>query len=423
MGSLGLKVASTALSLFSAVLLARTLGAEGFGVYAYVMALVTLIALPAQAGLPTLVVRETAKSQAGQRWGLMRGLWRWSNWLVVILSVPLTLISCAIAWLMSEYFRPDYLKTFYLGLALVPLIALGNIRGAELRGLRKVVQGQMPEAIFRPGLFVMLIAIAYIVFRQELTPTLAMALHLLAAGLAFMMGAWLLFRARPIPLRYSPMPEYETHIWWRTIMPLTLISGISVINAQADILMLGWFRSAQEVGIYRVAASSVGLIGFGMAALTSVVAPHFAKLYAQADLIRLQRLVTRSAQAMLLLALPVFFAFTFLGEKLLSLVFGAEFSAAYLPLVIMAVGNLVSVFMGSVGALLNMTGHERDSARGAMFAAVANILINALLIPLWGGIGAAIATAVSLVIWNVVLWRAVKLRIGISSGALSHLLK
>lgn len=423
LGSLGLKVASTALSLLMAVVLARSLGAEGYGVYAYVMALVTLLALPAQAGLPTLVVRETSKAEASHHWGLMRGLWRWSSRVAITLSLILMIIAWAIAWLVSDHFPPEYINTFYYSLALVPLVALGNLRGAALRGLRKVVQGQLPETILRPGLFVLMVVVAYGIFSQDLTPVLAMALHVLAASLAFLVGAWLLFRARPLPLSNSPQTEYQTSAWVRTILPLALISGISLINAQADILMLGLFRNAEEVGVYRVAASAVALIGFGMTAITSVVAPHFARLYAQADMSSLQHVVSRSAQAMLLLALPVFLAFTLTGKPLLTLIFGAEFSAAYLPLAILAMGNLISVAMGSVGALLNMSGHERDTARGTMIAAVANIALNALLIPCWGAIGAATATAGSLAIWNFILWRSAKVKIGISSGVFGHLIK
>lgn len=421
LGSIGLKIVGTGLSLLMAVVLARSLGPEGYGIYSYVLAIVTLLALPAQAGLPTLVVRETSKAEARNHWEIMRGLWRWSSAVALFLSFILVLFAFTAATLAPNYFESGYLDTFYWALMLVPLIALGNIRGAALRGLRKVVQGQLPETIIRPGLFVLIFFLFSMTFPQKLTPSIAMATHGLAAGFAFLIGAWLLYRARPMPLRNSQGVEYQTSAWVRTLIPLAVISGISVINAQADILMLGWFRSAEEVGIYRVAASAVGLIGFGMAALTSMLAPHFARLYSEEDACGLQRTVTLGTRAMMALALPVFLVFTLAGAPLLTFAFGEEFSSAYLPLVILSIGNLISVAVGAVGALLNMSGHERYTARGTLIAATVNLLLNSLLIPFWGVVGAALATSGSLALWNLLLWRTAKARVGISSGIIGRL--
>ncbi len=102
LGSLALKLASTALGFILVILLARSLGPEGYGVYAFVFAIVSLLAIPTQLGLPQLVVRETAKAQAAERWGLMRGLWRWSTlvvWLFsfVVLAVSPSLVSGSLA--------------------------------------------------------------------------------------------------------------------------------------------------------------------------------------------------------------------------------------------------------------------------------------------------------------------------------------
>jgi len=72
---------------------------------------------------------------------------------------------------------------------------------------------------------------------------------------------------------------------------------------------------------------------------------------------------------------------------------------------------------GSVGMLLNMTRYERDTAKGLAVSAILNVVLNLLLIPLLGIIGAAIATAVSLITWKVLLWWVVRWRLGINSLA------
>jgi O-antigen/teichoic acid export membrane protein len=76
--------------------------------------------------------------------------------------------------------------------------------------------------------------------------------------------------------------------------------------------------------------------------------------------------------------------------------------------------------MGSVAFILNMTGHERDSAWGISAAAGVNVLLNLALIPSFGIEGAATATAASLAIWNIILARRVFQRTGLVSTAIGR---
>jgi O-antigen/teichoic acid export membrane protein len=96
--------------------------------------------------------------------------------------------------------------------------------------------------------------------------------------------------------------------------------------------------------------------------------------------------------------------------------FGAEYAAAYVPLAILTVGQLVNAGKGSVASLLNMTGHERDTSRILIMAAGMSLALNFSLTPMLGAIGAAIATAATLITWNVVMVRTVRRRIGIRAS-------
>jgi O-antigen/teichoic acid export membrane protein len=83
-------------------------------------------------------------------------------------------------------------------------------------------------------------------------------------------------------------------------------------------------------------------------------------------------------------------------------------------LVILCVGQLVNASIGSVGSLLNMTGHERDTMMSVIVGASVNVVLNLVLTPQFGPIGAAIATTVTLIVWNLIMWHKVSTRIGIS---------
>lgn len=419
MGSIAIKIGGTAVGFALAVVLARTLGPEGYGVYAFVLSLIMLLAIPAQVGLPALLVRETAKAQAKDAWGLMRGLWRWSNVFVALFSVLMVTIGALTLWLAGDWLGEDRWWTLAVGLALVPLLALANVRGAALRGLRRVVLGQLPESILRPGLVLaMVLGAVWWWNGGALTPAAVMGLHGLAAFAAFVVGAALLLRARPPEIRAAPQPEYEARYWRRAAMPLAMLAGLQLINAHTDIIMLGIIRSDEEVGVYRVVVQVATLVVFGLQAINQVLQPYFARLHAQGELDRLQRLVTYSARVILLLALPPVFVMVAFGGPLLEFLFGAEYRLGSLALAILALGQLVNAAMGSVGMLLNMTGHERDTVRGVAIAAATNVVLNLALIPPFGLEGAAAATAATLLIWNLMLRYYVRIRLGMESSAI-----
>jgi O-antigen/teichoic acid export membrane protein len=177
-----------------------------------------------------------------------------------------------------------------------------------------------------------------------------------------------------------------------------------------------------EIGNYRVAAQISISASFGLQAVNLVVAPRFAALYAKGDMTRLQHLVTASARVILTMNVGITLGYIFLGRFFLRLVFGPAYLRAYIPLLILLVGEVVNSAVGLVGMLLNMSRHERDTAKGLAISATLNVVLNLILVPLLGIIGAAIATAVSLATWNILLWCAVRRRLGINSLAVPILL-
>lgn len=414
-GSAGIKAANVLLGLALAILLARSLGPAGYGVYAFALSLVNLLAVPAQVGLPQLLVREVAKYRYQGEWHLLRGLLRRSNQIAIAFSFALATGGAAVAMILSTRADLRTLETFLWALPLIPLIALGNLRGAALRGLKCVIQGQVSELILRPGFLLLLAGTA--LWFGVLSPSSAIALHALAAGLAFGIASVLLVRYLPTQVA-AATPVYETRVWLRSMLPLSLLAGMQIVNNQIDIVLLSVLTTSEEVGIYRATTQASRLIIFFLIAVNVVIAPYISQLYASGDMERLQRLVTTSARAILAATLPAALSLIIFGEGILKVAFGPEYAPGHIPLAILSAGQLINAAAGSVGLLLNMSGHERDTARGFAVATIINVVLNVLLIPRFGIAGAAIATAASLAIWNILLCRQAWVRIGIQSTAI-----
>jgi O-antigen/teichoic acid export membrane protein len=274
----------------------------------------------------------------------------------------------------------------------------------------------MVELGLQPALAVVAIGAVFALWPDWRLPQVAMGLQVVVAGILLVIGLVLL--ASRLPGRAKGIrARYHTRHWLGRLMPFTLLGGAGLLIMQADVLILGLFRPAEEVGIYRVAVQGAMLVTFGLQAVNAVTPPEFARSYRQGDRDRLQKLASSSALLALLFALPVGLIFIAAGGSILAWVFGSGFAAGHLPLAILTIGQMGNVAAGSVGYLLNMTGHENDTARVMVLACVLNVGLNLALIPPMGATGAAVATALSLAFWNVVLYRLARKRIAINPSA------
>jgi len=412
----GLRMTNLALRLLLAIVLARVLGPEGYGSYSIALALVTVLAIPVQMGLPVLVERETARAQAVADWPMVNTVWRWSFLMTSGLSL-LVILCLSLLLVTAPRLFPENLEPLLLsGMLLIPLLALSAIRGAALRGLRRVVLGQLPEALVLPVVFLTLFSL--MAWLLEPSPQLAMLSQLSAASTAFVTGAWLLHRARPAGTRDAGLKPGASRAWLSSVFTLALVAGLQLLNSQVGVLLLGYFSSAGEVGIYRVAASAVVLVPMVLQVVSVICAPQFARLYAQGDMAELKALVTRSSRLIAVLSLPVVCAYLALAAPLLQLCFGTAYLQGEVALRFLVAGQSVNVLTGCVVALLAMTRNERTTLRGLSLASVINLALCLLWIPAHGMDGAAAALAVSMASWNLVQWWSAWRTLGVDASPL-----
>ncbi|MBA7669783.1 hypothetical protein ES703_77917 [subsurface metagenome] len=298
-GSALIQMTNRLLALALGIVLARGLGAEGYGVYAYAFALLTLLMVLAELGMPTLIMREVAAMEARQDWSHLRGVLVRAFQIVFTTGVVVAAVAALILWQCSEGMSARQSKTLAWVLVLLPLAALTKTMSAALRGLQHVVKSQAVEMLVRPVLVLLGVGFLFMFVPDMRLPQYAMAAQLGGAVVALCVAAAMLYRYLPQPV-HATTTQYQTRQWLASAMPLTLIGGAGIINNQTDILMLGFFRTPEDVGIYRVAMQGAALVAFGLQAANAVIAPQFACLYAQSDQARLQRLVTASARVILL---------------------------------------------------------------------------------------------------------------------------
>lgn len=401
------------LTLVVGILLARGLGVQGYGIYGIAMAVIAIGGVPAEFGLPKLVVREVGAAAATKDLPRLFGVIRWADRACWLVSAVVAGGIGAGVLLLLGLVDPLVGYAILLGLPTIPFVALAKVRASALQGLHHIALGQTATNLLRPLLFAALFA-TWLALAGGATAQSAMALNSLTAAAA-LLAAHLWLRPR-LPRERPPRVAEDGRQWLRSSLPMAVSDGVLVLHMQLAVLLVGILSSATEVGLFRIAASIVTLVGAPVLLINTVVSPVMAQLNAQGDHRRLQHLCTRSAQGtttgVLLLVLPLLFW----GSDLISLLFGAEFAPALPALLVLSAANLINAMFGPNAILLTMTGQEGRVTRAMLIALLISLAVAFAAVPAAGGVGGAISVLSWVLVWNVLVWNDARRLLGIETS-------
>lgn len=406
------KLMHTGLTFLTAILLARITGTEGYGAYAFAISWVTITTLLGMLGFDKLIIREISKYLSDKKYGEGRGLLKKADHIVWAISAGVALLMVIIGLLLIQYNDPKLGYALLLAIPIMPMLALMRLRQSAMEARKLAGYGNFPELVIMPGLLILAIGAGYMYWQSDFTAYHALVLQWVAAGFALAIGHFQVRRHVMEQIQQAE-PVYQTRSWIYEALPLVLISGLYVINANTDTLMLGFLRDSSDVGIYAAANKATSLIVFIQLAVNKTLSPNFASLYHQNQLKELQHLVTRSVRWMSAASATMAIVLIIAGPLYFWL-YGPDFSEGYTPLIILCGAKAITATMGSVSFLLIMTSHQKIAARNVGIAALLNIILNISLIPVYGVVGAAIATALSLIVLNLMQTIAVFQKVGVN---------
>ena len=302
------------------------------------------------------------------------------------------------------------MRNFWIAAAAVPIVALFMLGGAVMRGLGHVMTSML-VALIQPLLLLAALLIATQVFRAHVSSSDALWLYLGAAvgALVLVVALW---RRCERALDRVPKPDYRTSEWFGTATLLMFASGLVYLQGRTGVIISGLFLDARQVGTYAAMERVSDAALLGLVSVNLLAAPSFAALHAlgrRSELRRHARLAAWGSTAFMLAAVLPLVVF---GKSILRL-FGDEFVVGYPVLLVLLGGVAVSAMCGSVGLLLSMTGHQRDTIVAACASLCLTLLLSLALVPEHGILGTSVAIAVSMAAWNIVMLLMVRWRLGI----------
>jgi O-antigen/teichoic acid export membrane protein len=401
------------------VYLARVLGAEALGIYALGMTIIGLLGVFNAFGLPQSAVRFVAAYRATGKTEQLRHFIGRGIFLLLLSNLFLGgLLLWTGPWIAIRFYRtPELSKYFGLFAMLMLLGALTTFLGQALADYKDVTRrtvitnfiGTPLTMTLSIGLIVMGLGLRGYILAQLLSG--AAVLVLLAVAVRKLTPAG---RGYLVSM-FSPLDKQVVSFSAFALV----VSLLEFLMAQSDKVLIGFYLSARDVGIYAVAMGLVSFVAIVLQSVNQIFSPAIADLHARGDLALLNRIFQTLTKWCLGLTLPLG-AVMIIFAPVLMHVFGRDFEAGWPVLVIGTIGQVVNCAVGSVGYLLLMSGHQRDLVRIQAVMAVVMVALGLLLIPRWGILGAAIVAAITNLVSNLwYLWE-VRRKLGMSPYNMSY---
>ncbi len=383
MSQVGSRIIRAAITIYSA----RALGATQYGIYSYAMGLAGFFIFFKNIGIDSIMTRDIAKDPASREKIFSTGFW-----IEIVLLVITAFLLLFVAPLFSAV--PD-------AIVLLPVIAviliaddLRDFFVAFFRGIEKMEW----EAIVITIANVLMTVFGFAALALAKTPLSLAASYAAAATLVTFITGGIIFwryglgvirnftRALVVPILNAAWP-----------IAASALPSIFLFNV--DLVMLGWWRPVSEVGVYAAAQKVIGILAIFPGLISISTFPVFARLAHQKDVGRTRELAESVLRIMFAFSIPVVAGGSLLAVPLLGYLFGSEYMYGANAFMIL----LLSIFSMYPLAIFSNYVFVHDLQRKAVLypfiSAGTNLLLNYLLVPRFGMVGASLASFVSFFIY------------------------
>jgi O-antigen/teichoic acid export membrane protein len=390
-----------ALGYLSRMIIARFLGASDYGLICLGFAVMTIVAIFSLVGLPSGIIRYVSFYKGKEDKRRIKGTIVSALKISVPLSLILTLLVFYSAnWISTNVFREPrltpILRIFIIGVPFWVLTSNFIAATVGFQDLRyRVFVNDLFQNIFKLVAIVLLLLLGFGVLGAAWGWVLAIVLMPLLAFYFLEKKVFSVFNKIKAITIEKELFSFS--------FPLIFAGLAGLITSWTDTLMLGYFSTASDVGIYNAALPTAKLLRVFLGSFGAIFMPVASELYSRNALNDLKSTYSTVTKWVFLLILPAFLLMVLFSDWILKIMFGTEYVTGARALSILALGYLIICVIGPASQILQAYGRAGMIMGCSFFAAGVNIVLNYLLIPIYGVNGAAIATGISLTLMNTLL--------------------
>ncbi|MCR4275176.1 MAG: flippase [Candidatus Wolfebacteria bacterium] len=388
------EISSRLLRMIIIIYAARVLGAGGWGVFSYAITLAAFFTTFSDIGISAMLIRESSKNPS------MR-----SQYLSTSLFIKLFLIiisACLIIFISPSLTKIEQVKP------LLPIIALilffDGMREFGF-SLNRSLEKMESEALIKTVTNFLIVGLGLIFLMYSKTVKSLAFSYTIGSGIGFLLTIWIL-RSHFKNL-FSNFAKKLIWPIFSTAWPFALMGVLGGIMINTDTIMLGWWRTAEEIGFYSVVQRIIQALYLVPVLFSSSVFPSFSRL-ANKDNEKFRTILEKSIALVLLIGIPLIFGGVFLANEIITALFGNEYLPAATTFQILLLTILLEFPVIFIGNAIFAYNEQKKFIGFLTIGAISNVVFNWLLIPRYGIAGSAVATVIAQVFSMGFIWIKMK---------------
>ena len=386
------------LGFVSRIIVVRCITQSEYGIVSLALVLLSIFATISTLGLSDGTARQIAFYRGKDDTLKIKGVMISSLQIALITSVLLSLVLFFTSNIISTnvFHSPELSSPLKIFSIAIPFFVLINIFISIFRGFDRVEPNVYFQNILRSVIYILFLAGAILLGLSFIGVIYAYLASIMLTCIAFAVYAM-----KKLPTSVKGKGEKNVNSVKKELLffslPLLAVSMFGMIMQWTDTLMLGYFKTPDVVGLYNAALPLANLIPVVLNAMVFLYIPITSRLYSQNLMSEMRRSHAILTKWIFSLTFPLFLIIFLFPETVLNILFGPRYIQAGLALQILALGMFIHIFLGP-NAVLMSVGKTRFLMWTTLIGAIMNITLNIFLIPPLGIIGAAIASASTLVV-------------------------
>jgi len=396
-----LKIIGMSLSYISLLYITNKYGANVFGVLTLSITILSIFTLIPSFGMANALVKIIGELYSHKKYSEIKYILK----IIFLLTTFLSALFIFLFYVSSDFIAKEILDKIYMSkyLKIITISVLFNtmivIVSSTFQGMKKTKKFMIFQTLLLQFIFLLLLILNNNVINYNYNVVeLYVASTVFSAVIALI---YLYINVNSLnDISNNKIRKYNLTKILKLSVPMLLGSSFTMIMGWTDIVMLGIYKTEEDVGIYSAVLRIAGLISISLTAINAIATPKFIEFYSKKDMIGLEKIVKQSTKIIFFTSLPIVIIYIVFPSVVMNL-FGSEFIIGASVLVIISLGQFINAMSGSVGYILQMTDNQKIFQNIIILASIINVILNYMLIPIYGMDGAAVASTISMMFWNL----------------------
>ena len=405
MFAFAIRILSAAIAYISQIILVRMMGAFDYGIFVAVWVAAVILGGIACLGFQTGIIRFISEYRSSGDTDYLRGSILGALSWAFLAATLIAAVGSAIIWQFPGLFENYFVVPIYLAAVCLPMLSLQEVQDGIARAHNWPATALAPTFIFRPVLILAFMVLAIWLGYPADAPT-AMLATILATYIASIGQFALLVKKLATAVPAGPK-KYLPAKWLVITMPIFLIEGFYNLLTNVDILFVSHYMQPDQVAIYFAAAKTLALVHFVYFAVKAAAAHRFSTYRSTGDHSRFAQFIQETVHWTFWPSLALALIMLVAGKYFLML-FDASFVVGESIIWILTIGIIARASVGPAESVLTMSGKQKACALVYAVTLAFNLVLNWMLIPVYGLNGAAMATSLAMVFEAFALYAAAR---------------